>query len=128
MGTARKPGQIQKFFAHIVKRVDDFITEHGHGADQNIFWQAVDEMRRVKDPEKFGFMGLRQCGKQASCTPNNPLELMDYCEMDPWMHPTGWEDADQYLDTLVTYHANYATNNAKIPKLVKVHGWGFFDH
>ena len=40
--------------------------------------------------------------------------------MDPFLHPTGWEEPPRGL---VTYHANYAANEAKIEKLKKAGVW-----
>ena len=46
---------------------------------------------------------------------------MNYCSMDPFLHPTGWEEPPS---SLVTYHANYAANEEKIGKLKKARVWG----
>merc|ERR1712151_613438 len=95
------------------------------GADQPIFWNEV--MNRLKAgtaPSDWGFKCLRMCGKQPTCNAG-PEQTLDYCNMDPYTHPTGWEDAR--FDEVATYHANYAANNEKIAKLEKMKAWGPWD-
>eukprot|EP00444_Apocalathium_aciculiferum_P041317 CAMPEP_0183537544 /NCGR_PEP_ID=MMETSP0371-20130417/28992_1 /TAXON_ID=268820 /ORGANISM="Peridinium aciculiferum, Strain PAER-2" /LENGTH=165 /DNA_ID=CAMNT_0025738269 /DNA_START=30 /DNA_END=526 /DNA_ORIENTATION=+ len=61
------------------------------------------------------------CGQTPTCEAAAE-ETLAYCNMDPIMHPTGWEDANP--DEFITYHANYATNQEKKNKLKKMTLWG----
>lgn len=42
--------------------------------------------------------------------------------MNPFHHPTGWDDA-KGLETVVSYHANYETGTGKTKKLQKMELW-----
>merc|ERR1711974_349514 len=104
--------------------VDQHLQEKGHGADQPIFWRVFSDLLssrgRLRGP--WGFRCVHLCGRKPSC--DAPAgQTLEYCGMDPFIHPTGWDDADKYLATIVSYHANWAASEGKIGKLKKVHLW-----
>jgi len=124
---SRKPAMIQALFQAVVIEVDSRIKEKGHGADQNIFWQVFNQMRSSKGKDgPWGFKCAKMCGRNPTCKASSE-DTIEYCGMDPFVHPTGWDDADKWVDTIATYHSNYATNEAKIKKLQKVGMWGLWN-
>lgn len=124
---SRKGPNIQALFQAVVDKVDAQLVQNRGGADQPIFWQVFNDLRASRgNGGKWGFKCVRNCGDAASCQAPD-VDTLDYCGLDPLVHPTGWEDAAKWIDTIATYHANYATNNDKIKKLEKVGGWGLWD-
>ena len=105
------------FFTDVVAEVDrqreEAFRRSGErlGADQPIFWQIMQKLRSTNG--KIGPGRNPTCKAQAE-------ETMNYCSMNPFLHPTGWEEPPS---DLVTYHANYAANEAKIEKLKKAGVW-----
>lgn len=119
---SRKPQRIQAFFTAVVDKVDSIRRKNRNsGADQPIFWDVMNEMRRSQGREegRFGFRCAKMCGQQPTCKASDE-ETLEYCAMDPFMHPTGWEDPPP---SSASYHANYATNEGKIGKLKKAKVW-----
>ncbi|CAE7330094.1 unnamed protein product [Symbiodinium sp. CCMP2456] len=109
---------------HIVDRQrEESYRKHGErlGADQPIFWQVVQLLRSTGGKVgPGGFKCVKLCQQSPTC--QAPLEdTLQYCSMNAFMHPTGWEEPPPER---VTYHANYAANNDKIAKLEKAGLWG----
>jgi len=124
---SRKP-HIQTFLAVALADVDRVQASNDMhiGADQNIFWNMFNDLRNSHGSKQgtYGFKCASFCGKSATCEASSE-ETLDYCNMDPIMHPTGWEEANPA--EFVTYHANYVANEMKIKKLEKMQLWGIWD-
>jgi len=122
---SKKPQKVAALFQAVVDRVDSHIENGKGGADQPIFWQVFNEMLKKKDGTSL-FKCVKLCGKKASCQTED-ADTLDYCGLDPFVHPTGWEDIEKWKDTVITYHSNYASNDDKIAKLKRAGAWGFYD-
>ena len=114
------------FFADVVAEVDrqreEAFQRQGErlGADQPIFWQIMQKLRSTNGKiGPGGFKCVRLCKHNPTCKAQAE-ETLNYCSMNPFLHPTGWEEPP---NGLVTYHANYAANEAKIEKLKKAGVW-----
>eukprot|EP00931_Biecheleriopsis_adriatica_P090926 TRINITY_DN6482_c0_g1_i4.p1 TRINITY_DN6482_c0_g1~~TRINITY_DN6482_c0_g1_i4.p1 ORF type:complete len:674 (-),score=149.64 TRINITY_DN6482_c0_g1_i4:88-2109(-) len=121
----RKPKMLT-FFAAVVDEVDrqreESFRKNGErlGADQPIFWQIMQKLRATGGkPGPGGFKCVHLCNQNPTCKAAEE-DTMDYCSMDAFTHPTGWEKCPK---TAVTYHANYAANEDKIAKLEKAGLW-----
>lgn len=124
--TPKRKKKIVSLFAAVVTEVDrqreESFKKSGEylGADQPIFWQVMGKLRSTggkKGPG--GFKCVKLCNQSPTCKASAD-DTLDYCSMDAFMHPTGWEKPPK---TLVSYHANYAANEAKIEKLKKAGLW-----
>eukprot|EP00930_Biecheleria_cincta_P083806 TRINITY_DN73316_c0_g1_i1.p1 TRINITY_DN73316_c0_g1~~TRINITY_DN73316_c0_g1_i1.p1 ORF type:complete len:1494 (-),score=273.54 TRINITY_DN73316_c0_g1_i1:60-4541(-) len=125
--TPKRKAKMVSLFSDVVKEVDrqreEAFKKHGEkmGADQPIFWQLMQKLRSTGGKSGPGeFKCVRLCKHNPTCKASTE-DTMDYCSMDAFMHPTGWDDPPE---TLVTYHANYAANEAKVEKLKKAGLWG----
>ncbi|CAJ1416168.1 unnamed protein product [Effrenium voratum] len=125
--TAQRNPKMISLFADVVLEVDrqreDAFRRYGErlGADQPIFWQVMQKLRSTGGKAGPGtFKCAQLCQQRATCEAPEG-DTMQYCSMDPFQHPTGWESPPK---DLVTYHANYAANEAKIGKLEKAGVWG----
>ena len=125
--TPRNNKKMISLFADVVAEVDrqreDAFRRYGErlGADQPIFWQVMQKLRSTKSKAgPGGFKCVRLCKHNPTCKADSD-DTMNYCSMDPFLHPTGWEEPPS---SLVTYHANYAANEEKIGKLKKARVWG----
>ncbi|CAE8659876.1 unnamed protein product, partial [Polarella glacialis] len=124
----RKPEKIIQFFSQVLKeggriRDENFKTKGQRlGADQPIFWEVVQALRANKQAANgpWGFRCAHLCSQDPTCVAPAD-ETLDYCAMDAFTHPTGWEKPPT---SFATYHANYAVNNDKIAKLEKAGVWG----
>lgn len=123
---SRKPKHIQALFGAVISKGMNKIFERGSGADQPIFWDLFNDMRKSKTGGPWGFLCTRLCDRPATCTASD-ADTIDYCPLSPFNHTTGWEDPEKYIESIVTYHANYATNKDKIKKLQRVNMWGLWD-
>uniref|UniRef100_A0A7S0FFA7 Nucleotide-diphospho-sugar transferase domain-containing protein n=1 Tax=Pyrodinium bahamense TaxID=73915 RepID=A0A7S0FFA7_9DINO len=101
---------------------------HPNIDDQTNFWAALKNVRVGNGSRTYGedsFACANLCGRGATCSSNGE-EVLDYCEMDPWNHATGWE-IKQYkgVNKIVTYHANFVGGGIarKIPKLQRAGFW-----
>eukprot|EP00933_Yihiella_yeosuensis_P004990 TRINITY_DN10939_c2_g1_i1.p1 TRINITY_DN10939_c2_g1~~TRINITY_DN10939_c2_g1_i1.p1 ORF type:complete len:429 (+),score=88.92 TRINITY_DN10939_c2_g1_i1:133-1419(+) len=129
MSPRRKPHML-KFQAHVIAEVDRIreksFKKSGErlGADQPIFWQVMQNLRGSGGKNgPWGFRCVHLCNANPTCKAP-PEETLDYCSMDAFQHPTGWDSPPKEL---VSYHANYASNEAKIAKLQKAGVWGAWD-
>merc|ERR1712118_444751 len=88
------------------------------GADQNIFWQNMNVLRHSNGlmQGKYGFRCAHMCGQEPICKAE-PEDMLRYCNMNPFLHPTGYENATN--KEFLTYHANYVSGMDKITKLKK---------
>ena len=124
--TPHRKAKVVSLFEDVVAEVDrqreEAFKRSGErlGADQPIFWQVIQKLRSTGGHfGPGGFKCVRLCKHNPTCVAQ-PEETLDYCSMDPFVHPTGWDEPPK---TLVTYHANYAANEAKIAKLQKAGVW-----
>eukprot|EP00972_Heterocapsa_arctica_P025863 3806329-Heterocapsa_arctica.AAC.1 len=106
---SRKPENLQSFFGEVVAEVDRQLVIGRGAADQPIWWQVFNRLMQSQGKQEgpWGFKCGKMCGQQASCSAP-AAETLEYCGMDPFRHPTGWDDAVDWLDTIDSYHANYA--------------------
>ena len=118
--------KVISLFAAVVAEVDrqreESYRKHGErlGADQPIFWQVLQLLRATGGKVgPGGFKCVKLCNQSPTCQAAAE-DTLQYCSMDPFMHPTGW---DEPPSERVTYHANYAANNDKIAKLEKAGLW-----
>jgi len=124
---SKKTGNMIKLFQAVVDKVDSFVDNGKNGADQPIFWQEFNEMRgRGLRGGPWGFKCVSLCGREPSCKADE-ADTLNYCGLDPWLHPTGWEDIEKWKDTVATYHANYAANELKEAKMARSGGYGYWD-
>ena len=124
--TPHRKARVVSLFEDVVAEVDrqreEAFKRSGErlGADQPIFWQVIQKLRSSGGQlGPGGFKCVRLCKHNPTCVAQ-PEETLDYCSLDPFVHPTGWDEPPK---TLVTYHANYAANEAKIEKLQKAGVW-----
>ena len=125
--TPRRNQKMVAFFGAVVAEVDrqreESFRKHGErlGADQPIFWQVMQLLRATGGKAgPGGFRCVKLCNQSPTCQAPDE-DTLQYCSMDAFMHPTGWEVPPPER---VTYHANYAANNDKIAKLEKAGLWG----
>ncbi|CAJ1431469.1 unnamed protein product [Effrenium voratum] len=80
------------------------------------FWNALRGLRQERKP------CFRVCQEQQMCNGTAEAEILDYCEMDPFRHRTGWGKRDK--DGPVSYHANFKVGRAS--KISALKGMGLW--
>ncbi|CAK9066666.1 unnamed protein product [Durusdinium trenchii] len=77
------------------------------------FWSALRRLRKVNVSPCF-----RMCRQESQCNSSAQAEILEYCEMDPYVHRTGWGKRDEHGP--VSYHANFKVGRK--PKIAALQG------
>jgi len=104
-------------------------SKHRNIDDQTNFWQALKTIRQGQGRATYGagnFACANLCGQGKTCSALEE-DVMNYCEMDPWNHATGWE-LPYYRGEkqIVTYHGNFIGGGMS-NKIGKINRNGFWD-
>mmetsp|Transcript_18287 Transcript_18287/g.41356 ORF Transcript_18287/g.41356 Transcript_18287/m.41356 type:complete len:355 (-) Transcript_18287:32-1096(-) len=122
-GTRKKSGVQGLFQAALTE-----CSRHHNIDDQTNFWQALKTIRSGQGQEEYGpgnFACANLCGQGKSCAAFEE-NVMNYCEMDPWNHATGWDLQFKGDKDIVTYHGNFI-NGPMSNKIGKISRAGFWD-
>mmetsp|Transcript_115534 Transcript_115534/g.327390 ORF Transcript_115534/g.327390 Transcript_115534/m.327390 type:complete len:207 (+) Transcript_115534:381-1001(+) len=123
-GSQKRDGVQRLFLGALKECVDDKKKD-----DQTNFWRALRNVREGRGSAKYGegsFACSSLCGQGQPSPCNASSEhVLDYCEMDPLTHATGWRDAMPHEAGLRTFHANFVTGlSKKVSKLKRMELWG----
>jgi len=98
--------------------------------DQANFWRALRNVRNGYGRSLYGadsFACASLCGKANRTCAAPGKDVLEYCEMDPRNHATGWETAGwKGPPKIVTYHANYIGGGMEA-KIARLERNGFWD-
>lgn len=83
------------------------------------FWSALRRLRKSLAPPCFRIC-RGDAGQDGQCNVTAEEEILDYCEMDPFEHRTGWGHRDDKGP--VSYHANFKVGRK--PKIAALTGMG----
>eukprot|EP00435_Cladocopium_sp_Y103_P069929 s254_g34.t1 len=83
------------------------------------FWSALRRLRKSLAPPCFCIC-RGDAGQEGQCNGTAEEEILDYCEMDPFEHRTGWGHRDDKGP--VSYHANFKVGRK--PKIAALSGMG----
>lgn len=122
---SQKSQGVQRLFLGALKECDD----NKNIDDQTNFWRTLGNVRAGQGPASYGegsFACTNLCGQGQPSSCNASSEhVLDYCEMDPFAHATGWHDVMPHEEGLRTFHANFIYGMAgKIEKLKSMELWG----
>ncbi|CAE8601525.1 unnamed protein product [Polarella glacialis] len=105
VSASRKPQLILSLFEAALEECEKNDNRDG----QTNFWNALKKMRKAKAP-CFQLCGNRTCSLAGA-------DSLDYCEMNPWKHRTGWgqrkDSGPDGQSFAVSYHSNFIVGREK---------------